>query len=187
MFVRGRTNDRRVRNKSKRNTLFATTSHINDGVRVDFKLASPPFPINPTDLTPSTPSTFSPVTLSRTWLDVFDALDQWDGVSNFYAYHARELNTIQGGRRLCSPKVGHLVALRTGGVQLVHHIHHEEVDGFQGDEGKLWALTVAGGTAPMLVIGTRCAYNQLTGGAKTWSSMTDWTTKKDVTTPPARA
>ena len=139
---------------------------------------------------PSTrPSTFSPVTLSRTWLDVFDALDQWDEVSNFYAYHARELDTVQGSRRLCSPKIGHLVALRAVGVQLVHHIHHEdEVDGFQGDEGELWALTGAGGTtASMLVIGTRCAYDRLTGDANTWSSMTDWITKKDVTKPPAQA
>jgi hypothetical protein len=69
---------------------------------------------------------------------------------------------------LCSLKVGHLIALRTGGVQLVHHIHQEEVDGFQGDdEGELWALTGAGGTASMLVIGTRCAYDRLTGDANT--------------------
>ena len=34
MFVRSRTNGRRVRIKSERNTLFATTSHINDGVRM---------------------------------------------------------------------------------------------------------------------------------------------------------
>ena len=109
---------------------------------------------------PSTPSVFSPVVLSRTWLDVFDALDQWDEVGNFYAHHARELNTVQGSRRLCSPNVGHLIALRAGGVQLVHHIHQDEVDGFQGDdEGELWALTGAGGTASMLVIGTRCAYD----------------------------
>ena len=39
----------------------------------------------------------------------------------------------------------------------------------------------------MLVIGTRCAYDRLTGDANTRSSMTDWTTKKDVTSPPAQA
>ena len=81
---------------------------------------------------PSTPSTFSPVTLSRTWLDVFETLDQWEDVNKFYTHQARELNTVQGHRRLCSPKVGHLVALRAGGVQLVHHIHQEDVDDFHG-------------------------------------------------------
>jgi hypothetical protein len=137
---------------------------------------------------PSTPSAFSPVVLSKTWLDVFDGLDQWDEVSKFYRNHAREINTVAGSRRLCSPKVGHLIALRTGSVQLVHHIHQEEIDNIQDDaEGDLWALTGAGGTASMLVIGTRCAYDRLTGDANTWLSMTDWKTKKDVTTPPADA
>jgi hypothetical protein len=137
---------------------------------------------------PSTPSIFSPVTLSRTWLDVFDALDQWEDVSNFYGLHSRELNTVQGHRRLCSPKVGHLVALRTGSVQLVHHIHQEDVDDFHGsDEGELWALTGAGGTASMLVIGTRCAYDRLTGDAISWETMMTWTSKKDVTTAPGNA
>ena len=137
---------------------------------------------------PSTPSIFSPVTLSRTWLDTFDAFDQWEDVNKFYAHHARELNTVQGHRRLCSPKVGHLVALRTGGVQLVHHIHQEEVDDFHGDEeGEIWALTGAGGTASMIVIGTRCAYDRLTGDANSWAEMTDWKSKNDVITPPANA
>ena len=99
--------------------------------------------------------------LSRTWLDVFEALDQWEDVSKFYAHHARELNTVRRGhRRLCSPKVGHLVALCAGGVQLVHHIHQEDMDDFHGDEeGEIWALTGAGGTASVLVIGTHCAYD----------------------------
>ena len=36
----------------------------------------------------------------------------------------------------------------------------------------------------MLVIGTRCAYNQLTGKANSWLTMTTWKTKKDVIVPP---
>ena len=137
---------------------------------------------------PSTPSIFSPVTLSRTWLDVFDALDQWGDVTKFYEHHSRELNTVQGHRRLCSPKVGHLMALRTGAVPLVHHIHQEDVDDFHGDdEGELWALTGAGGTASMLVIGTRCAHDRLTGEANSWSTMVSWKTKKDVITAPDNA
>ena len=89
----------------------------------------------------STPSIFSPVTLSKAWFEIFEAKDQWEDVGKFYDLHTRDLNTVQGHRRLCSPKVGHLLALRTGGVQLVHNIHQEEVDDFHGnDEGKIWAL-----------------------------------------------
>ena len=136
----------------------------------------------------STPSIFSPVTFSRPWLDVFDALDQWEDVKKVYVNHARELNTVQGHRRLCSIKVGHLVALRAGGVQLVHHIHQEDVDDFHGDdEGEIWAHTGAGGTASMLVIGTHCAYDRLTGDAIPWSAMTTWKTKKDVITTTGHA
>lgn len=39
----------------------------------------------------------------------------------------------------------------------------------------------------MLVIGTRCAYDRLTGEAVSWASMTDWRTKKDVITKPGNA
>ena len=133
---------------------------------------------------PSTPSIFSPVMLSRTWLDVFEALDQWEDVNKFYVHHSRELNTVQGHRHLCLPKVGHLMALCTRVVQLVHHIHQEDVDDFHGNG----ALTEAGGTASMmLVIGTRSAYNRLTGNVNSWSTMTTRKTKKDVIASPDNA
>jgi hypothetical protein len=90
---------------------------------------------------PSTPSIFSPVTLSRAWIDIFEELDQCDDVEKFFALHARDLNTVQGHRRMCSPKVAYLLALRSGAVQLVHHIHLEDVDDFRGDdEEEIWAL-----------------------------------------------
>jgi hypothetical protein len=109
---------------------------------------------------PSTPSIFSPATLSRAWIDIFEELVQWEDVEKFYVLHSREFNTVQGHRRLCSQKVGYLVlALRTGAVQLMHHIHQEDVEEIvhSDDEGEIWALTGAGGTASMIVIGTRGA------------------------------
>ena len=132
----------------------------------------------------STPSIFLPVTMSKKpWVEIFDEMDQWEDVGKFYKLHSRELNTVQGHRRLCSPKVGHLLALRTGAVQLVHHIHQEDVDNFHGndEEGKIWALMGAGGTASTIVIGTHNAYDRLSGKPDNWTTMSKWKTKADVT------
>ena len=102
-------------------------------------------------------------------------------MEKFYALHARELNTVQGHRRLCSPKVGYLLALRPGTVQLVHHFHQEEVDNFHGEEGEIWALIGAGGTASTIVIGTRGAFDRLSGESNNWPTMAKWNKKSDVT------
>ena len=128
----------------------------------------------------STPSILLPVTLSRMWIDIiFGELDQWEDVGKFYALHARELNTVQGHRRLCSPKVGYLFVLCTGAMQLIHPIHQEEVDDFHGDdEGEIWALTGASGAVSMIVIGT-CSVYQLSGKPNnwpTWLNGTQWMT-----------
>ena len=132
---------------------------------------------------PTTPSAFSPVTLSRAWSDIFEDLDQWDDVEKFYALHARDLNTVQGHRRMCSSKVAHLLALfRSGAVQLVHHIHMEDVDDFRSDnEGEIWALTGAGGMASMVYIGERNAYVRRQGKPNDWRTMAEWKTRDDVT------
>jgi hypothetical protein len=78
--------------------------------------------------------------------------------------------------------MGHLVALRLGVVQLDYHVHLENVDDFHGnDEGEIWALTGAGGTASTIAICTRSAYDRLSGEPNHWSTMASWTTKDDVT------
>ena len=59
--------------------------------------------------------------MSRAWIDIFEELDQWDDMGKFYTLHARDFNTtVQGHQRMCSPKVAHLLALRSGTVQLIH-------------------------------------------------------------------
>jgi hypothetical protein len=132
---------------------------------------------------PSTPTIFSPVTLSKAWIDIFEELDQWEEVEKFYAIHARELNTVKGHQRLCSPKVGHLLALRAGTVQLVHHINQEIGDDLQGEEdSEIWALTGAGGTASTIVIGSRNLYEQMPGENCDWSTVVKWKRSSDVTT-----
>ena len=131
---------------------------------------------------PSTPTIFSPVTLSKAWIDIFEELDQWDEVEKFYAVQPREINTVKGHQRLCSPKVGYLLALRAGTVQLVHHINQEIGDDLQGEEdGEIWALTGAGGTASTIVIGSRNLYEQRPGEDCDWTTMAKWKRIGDVT------
>jgi hypothetical protein len=38
-------------------------------------------------------------------------MDEWEDLGKFYEIRTRELNTVQGNRHPCSPKVGHLVPL----------------------------------------------------------------------------
>ena len=168
MSVRKRTTDRRVRNSRRKITISTTSQQRSEAARtieiaIYIGFSSP----NHTSM-PSTPSIFSPVTLSKAWSDVFTELDQWEDVERFYALHARELNTVQGHRRLYSPKVGYILAIRPGTIQLVHHIHQEEVDDFHGEEGEIWALTDAGGTASTIVIGTRGAFDRFPGEPYDW-------------------
>ena len=103
-------------------------------------------------------------------------------MEKFYAIHARELHTVKGHQRLFSPKVGYLLALRAGTVQLVHHINQEIGDDIQGEEDSdIWALTGAGGTASTIVIGSRNLYEQKPGESCDWATMAKWKRNSDVT------
>jgi hypothetical protein len=130
----------------------------------------------------SSPSLTSPLTYAKTWLDVFQELDQWEDSTRFASVHGRALNTVRGFRRLCSPRIGHLVALRGGGVQLVHNIHEGATDDLDTDTGELWALTGAGGTAATLVIYQLGAYDSQTGVAIDWDVLRRWSTATDLAT-----
>ncbi|KAI2489345.1 hypothetical protein MHU86_25258 [Fragilaria crotonensis] len=131
----------------------------------------------------STPSVFSPITLSKTWVDVFREIDQWDEVERFENLQASELNTVNGFRRLCSPKIGHLLLLRgRGGILAAHHIHQDVEDELHVESGgDLWALTGAGSTASTIVIESSGAYDGQSGTMIEWSEMEPWTSVDDVT------
>jgi hypothetical protein len=126
----------------------------------------------------------------RRWVDVFEDLDQWDVVERFYAVHARGLNTKNGSKRICSPEVAYLVALCSGLVQLVHHVHLEPSDDFlydsydPDDEGQIWALTDAGGTASMVVINPRSAYARRKKASRTTGG--PWRNGRRAVTSPIR-
>ena len=58
----------------------------------------------------------------------------------------------------------------------------EDVDDFQSDdEGEIWALTGAGGTASMVYIGQRNPYVRRQGEPNDWRTMAEWKTRDDVT------
>lgn len=98
--------------------------------------------------------------MSKTWSDVFNELDQWDEVKRFTHVQASSFSTVTGFRRLCSPKIGHILLLRGGGVQAVHHIHQEVEDELHAEQGgDLWALMGAGSTASTIVIENSGTYD----------------------------
>ena len=118
---------------------------------------------------------------SHTWTDVFRELDQWDAVETFAARHTQALDTRSGFRRFCSPKIGHLLANDSGGFQIIHHVHQDGADEIDDDdEGDIWALMGAGGTAATVVLSSTGTYDKQTGVNYEWSTMVHWTEIKDV-------
>jgi hypothetical protein len=100
----------------------------------------------------------------RGWADVFRELDQLDAVETFAERHAHALDARAGFRRFCSPKIGHLLAHDYGGFQIVHHVHQDGADDIDDDdEGDIWALMGAGGTAATVVLSSTGTYNKQTG------------------------
>ncbi len=68
-------------------------------------------------------------------------LDQWDAVETFAARHVLALDTREGFRRLCSPKIGHLLAHEGGGFQIMHQVYQDgedDIDDNDNDEGNIW-------------------------------------------------
>ena len=95
------------------------------------------------------------MTFSKAWVDIFGELDQWDDVEKFYGFHARtRLNTVQGHRRLCSPRIGYLAAQKSGTVQLIDHLYQEVGDNLQTEApSEIRSLMGAGATASTVVTG----------------------------------
>ncbi len=114
-----------------------------------------------------------------TWADVFRELDQWDAVETFAERHAQALDTRAGIRGFCSPKIGHLLAHNCRGFQIIHHVHQDSADDID-DEGNIWVLMGAGGTAATVVLSSTWTYNKQTGVSYEWSTIVHWTEIKDV-------
>lgn len=135
----------------------------------------------------SLPPTQPQTPFTKTWVTIFRDLDQWDDSDRFASAHTRDLATVRGFRRLCSPKIGHLVALREGGVRIVHNIHVDAQDDLDTEGGDLWALMGAGSTAATVTIERTGAYASQTGAAIEWTTMTHWTHPPDLIPVPAAA
>jgi hypothetical protein len=79
--------------------------------------------------------------------------DQWDAVETFAERHVQALDTRAGFRRFCSPKTGHLLAHEGGGQDGADDIDDD-------NEGNIWALMGAGGTAATVVLSSSGMYGK---------------------------
>ena len=117
---------------------------------------------------------------ARTWRDVFERLDQWEDSAQFDAACNQELKSITGFRRLCSPKIGHLIRLQSGAVQIIYNISQAHEDTIVGSNDELRALTGASSTASTVVIDDSGAYDTQTGMHIEWSTMVNWEKETDI-------
>ena len=109
------------------------------------------------------PTPPSPLVITSTWNEVFKRIDQWDDAEQFVEACGQNLQSVPGFRRLCSPKIGHLVRLDLGGILLVHNIHQEHSNSIVGGDDELRALTGAGSIAATVVIDEIGTYEGQTG------------------------
>ena len=127
------------------------------------------------------PTPPSPLVITSTWNEVFKRIDQWDDAEPFVEACSQKLQSVPGFRRLCSPKIGHLVRLESVGVLLVHNIHQEHSDSIVGGDDELRALTGAGSIAATVVLDEEGTYGAHTGMTIGWSTMKGWSSKADMT------
>ncbi len=117
----------------------------------------------------------------QTWANVFRELDQWDAVETFAEHHVQALDRRAGFWHFCSPRIGHLLAHEGGGFQIIHHVHQDGAANINNnDEGNIWALMGAGGTAATVVLSSTGTYDKQMGVNTVWSKMVHWTEIKDV-------
>jgi hypothetical protein len=123
-----------------------------------------------------------PLVLTRTWIDVFQGIDQWNNTERFADLYSDDLNTIQAGfHQRCSPKMGHLLAICSGGLQIVlHHIYRENCKQRNIELGQ--SLTGAGCFSPAVAIYVPACYVQHKDRESNESSkIVKWTRIGDVT------
>jgi hypothetical protein len=95
----------------------------------------------------------SPLTMARTWEEVFGRLDQWDVVDKLRALHLKSSTSTSstGFLQFKSPDISHLVANTARRVRLFHHFHHDMDDGLNDGTDELWALMGSGAMAERIV------------------------------------
>jgi hypothetical protein len=96
----------------------------------------------------------SPMTVTRTWEEVFRRLDQWDVVDKLRALHLKSSDSTNstGFLPFKSPDIAHLMADTARRVRLFHHFHHDADDGLNDSTDNLWALMGSGAMATAMLV-----------------------------------
>jgi hypothetical protein len=124
----------------------------------------------------------SPMTLTRTWEEVFRRLDQWDVVEKLRALHLKSAASTSstGFLPFKSPDVAHLMANTARRVCLYHHFHHDADDGLNDGSDDLWALMGSGAMASAMSINKTHVNEPQRGTIFDWSKMLAWNSTQDV-------
>jgi hypothetical protein len=124
----------------------------------------------------------SPLTMTRTWEEVFGRLDQWDVVDKVRALHLKSSTSTSstGFLQFKSPDIAHLVANTSRRVQLFHHFHHDVDDGLNDGTDELWALMGSGAMAAAMAVNKSHVNEPQRGTTFDWSKMLAWNSTRDV-------
>jgi hypothetical protein len=124
----------------------------------------------------------SPLTMTRTWEEVFGRLDQWDVVDKLWALHLKSSTSTNstGFLQFKSPDIAHLMANTSQRVRLFHHFHHDADDGLNDGTDELWALMGSGAMATAMAVNKSHVNKPQRGTTFNWSKMLAWNSTRDV-------
>ena len=124
----------------------------------------------------------SPLTMTRTWEEVFERLDQWDVVDKLRALHLKSSTSTSatGFLQFKSPDIAHLMANTSRRVRLFHHFHHDADDGLNDGTDELWALMGSGAMAAAMAVNKSHVNEPQRGTTFDWSKMLAWNSTRDV-------
>ena len=124
----------------------------------------------------------SPLTMTRTWEEVFGRLDQWDVVDKLRALHLKASTSTSstGFLQFKSPDIAHLMANTSRRVRLFHHFHHDADDGLNDGTDELWALMGSGAMATAMSVNKNHVNESQRGTTFDWSKMLAWNSTRDV-------
>ena len=124
----------------------------------------------------------SPMTVTRTWEEVFRRLDQWDVVDKLWALHLKSSDSTSstGFLPFKSPDIAHLMANTARRVRLFHHFHHDADDGLNFGTDNLWALMGSGAMASAMSVNKVHVNEPQRGTPFDWSKILAWNSTTDV-------
>jgi hypothetical protein len=110
----------------------------------------------------------SPMTVTRTWEEVFRRLNQWDVVNKLRALHMKSSDRTSSTARR---------------VRLFHHFHHNADDGLNDGTDDLWALMGSGAMATAMSVNKVHVNEPQRGTPFDWPKMLAWNSTNCETLP----